>query len=138
MKYEEIKVGYSHEFERIISREDVLEFAALTGDANKLHVDESHGKQSAFGQNICHGMLAGGLFSTLIGMHLPGEGVLYLSQTLAFREPIFCSDKLKVRGTVISKNDAIKVVTIKTEICKDNKVAISGEARVKVLSEALD
>jgi hypothetical protein len=38
-----------------------------------------------------------------------------------------------VKGTVKSKNDSVQLITIKTEIVKDNVVAISGNAIVKVL-----
>lgn len=77
-------------------------------------------------------MLTGCFFSTLVGMHCPGENSLYLSQTLNFRAPIFAGDKVLVRGTVISKNDSIRLITLKTEILRQGAVAVDGEARVKV------
>lgn len=133
MNYKEIKIGAVYSFERIITKDDVLAFAKLTGDYNKIHVDEKYGSASPFGRNIVHGMLAGSLFSALIGMHCPGENSLYLSQTLNFRLPVFCGDRLKVKGTVMAKNDSIKVITLKMEIMKNNQMAIDGEAMVKVL-----
>jgi len=133
MKYEDIKVGDVYSFKKTLNKQDVLNFAKLTGDHNKLHVDETFGKKSKFKQNISHGMLAGSLFSTIIGMHCPGEDGFYISQTLNFKMPIFYGDKLLVKGTVINKNDSIKMITLKTEILKENKVAISGEAKAMVL-----
>lgn len=133
MKYEEIKIGDVYSFEKTLNKKDVLDFAKLTGDHNKLHVDEKFGKNSKFKQNITHGMLAGSLFSTIIGMHCPGENGLYISQTLNFKTPIFYGDKLLVKGTVTNKNDSVKLITLKTEILKENKVAISGEAKAMVL-----
>ena len=133
MKYEEIKIGDVYSFEKTLTKKDVLDFAKLTGDHNKLHVDEEFGKNSKFKQNITHGMLAGSLFSTIIGMHCPGENGLYISQTLNFKTPIFYGDKLLVKGTVTNKNDSVKLITLKTEILKENKVAISGEAKAMVL-----
>ena len=133
MKYEEIKIGDVYSFEKTLNKKDVLDFAKLTGDHNKLHVDEEFGKNSKFKQNITHGMLAGSLFSTIIGMHCPGENGFYISQTLNFKTPIFYDDKLLVKGTVTNKNDSVKLITLKTEILKENKVAISGEAKAMVL-----
>lgn len=133
MKYEEIKIGDVYSFEKTLNKKDVLDFAKLTGDHNKLHVDEKFGKNSKFKQNITHGMLAGSLFSTIIGMHCPGENGLYISQTLNFKTPIFYGDKLLVKGTVTNKNDSVKLITLKTEILKENKVAISGEAKAMML-----
>ena len=59
MKYEEIKIKAVYSFERLITKEDVLSFAKLTGDYNKIHIDMEYGPVSYFGKNIVHGMLAG-------------------------------------------------------------------------------
>ena len=40
-----------------ISQDRVLDFARWTGDCNPIHVDPVAAKESAFGGNICHGML---------------------------------------------------------------------------------
>lgn len=133
MKYEEIKINAVYSFERLITKSDVLSFAKLTGDYNKIHVDEEYGADSKFGKNIVHGMLAGSLFSTLVGMYCPGDGGLYLSQSLNFRSPIFWGDRVEVRGEVVAKNDSIKVITLKTTISRAGKVVIDGEAKVKLL-----
>lgn len=133
ISYFNIRENEAFLFKRKISKRDVIGFAKLSGDFNPLHIDEDYGKKSIFKNNIVHGMLAGSLFSALIGMHCPGEKGLYLSQTLNFKLPIYYNDTVTVKGTVLHKNDAIKVITLKTEILKDDKVAVYGEAKVKVL-----
>lgn len=131
--YEEIRQGAVYSFGRTITSQDVQDFARLSGDFNPLHLDSGFGKGSAFKGNIVHGMLAASLFSTLVGMHCPGERALYMSQTLHFRLPIIAGDTVIVQGTVLEKHDSIKMITLKTEILKEGKVAIAGEAKVKVL-----
>lgn len=135
LKYSEIEVGLAYSFEREISNKDLMDFAGLTGDFNPLHTDKEFGKKSSFKNNIVHGMLAGSLFSTLVGMYCPGKKCLYLSQTLQFKNPIFPGDKVLVKGTIIDKNDSIKLVTIKTEVLVNGNIAVSGEAKVKVMEE---
>ena len=135
MTYESIRVGYSASFTKKVTRDEVMAFAKLTGDYSPRHVDTAFGKKSSFGTNLVHGMLAGSLFSTLVGMHCPGEESLYLSQTLQFKTPIFYDDTLLVRGTVTALSDAIRMVTLRTEILKDGVVAVDGEARVRVSHE---
>lgn len=129
----DIREGRVYQFTRKISSDDVARYAELTGDVNPLHVDKEFGASSQFGRNVVHGMFAAGLFSTLIGMHCVGSKVLYLSQTLHFRGPIFHDDTVTVKGVVVSKNVAIRLVTLNTEILKDGKVCINGEAKIKVL-----
>jgi len=133
LSYSDINKGDVYFFKRNISKQDVMDFAEIIGDFNPLHVDADFGKKSQFNGNIVHGMLAGSLFSTLVGMHCIGEKSLYISQTLNFRHPIYYDDTLTVKGTVIDKSDAIKIITLKTEILKDGKLIIDGEAKVKVL-----
>ena len=133
LRFEEIHVNDVFSFEVSLSREDVLAFAKLSGDFNPQHVDEAYAKKSAFGKNIVHGLLTGGLFSKLVCMHCPGEKCLYLSQTLQFKSPVLPGDRLLVRGTVVAKNESIRVLTLRTEILNNDKTAVDGEAKVKVL-----
>jgi 3-hydroxybutyryl-CoA dehydratase len=135
LKFSEITIGSIFEFNKKISKEDVLSFAKLTGDFNPLHVDEKFGENSKFKKNIVHGMFTGCLFSTLVGMHCPGKNCLYVSQTLNFKSPLFYGDTITVKGTVVSKSDALKMVTLKTEILKEGKVAVNGEAKVIVIEQ---
>ena len=133
LNFFQIKVGDECYFEKVISEKDVQDFAQLTGDFNPLHVDHAFGSKSQFGQPVVHGMLAGSLFSALVGMKCPGENSLYLSQTLNFRRPLFHGDRITVKGTVVNKNDSIQVIHLKTEILKEGKILIDGEAMVKVI-----
>ncbi len=134
MTYDEISIGDVFSFERRITEKDVLQFATLTGDFNPLHVDKEFGRQSQFGQNVVHGLLAASLFSTLVGMYCAGRRSLYVSQTLRFRRPIFYDTLLVARAKVVKKNDSIQLITLTTEILIDSKiVAIDGEAQVKVI-----
>ena len=134
-KYSEINIGDVHEFERVITKEDIETFAGLTGDYNPLHVNEDFAKNNIFKKNVVHGMLAGSLFSTLVGMYCPGRDNLYLTQSLNFVKPIFPGDRILVRGTIKNKIDAVKMILIKTEILKDRTIVINGEAKVKVLGD---
>lgn len=134
MLYESITVGSEYSFEKVISEEDVLVFAKLTGDHNPLHVNREFGVKSEFKQNICHGMLAASLFSTLVGMYCPGENSLYLSQSANFKSPIFYNKKVLVKGTVVEKYDSVQVIKMRMQILSDNKVLVDGEAKVKVVN----
>ena len=135
LSFQDIKVGSVYEFKHKITKEEVLSFAKLSGDYSPRHVDELHAKESRFGKNIVHGMLAASFFSTLVGMYCPGKNGLYLSQTVQFKLPIYYDDDLIVKGRVTEKNETTQMITLKTEIVKEDKVAINGEAKVKVMRE---
>ena len=131
--YEEIEVGKTFEFKKILQQEDSKRFSELTGDFNPIHCDEEYAKTTQFNGNIVHGMLAGSLFSTLVGMLCPGKKNLYLSQTLNFKKPIYPNSELTIRGTVQQKVDSLKVLVIKTEAIIKEEIIIDGIAHVKLL-----
>ena len=133
LKFSDIKIGSKYSFDRTFSFDDTLSFAKLTGDFNPLHVNREYGKKSIFKQNIIHGMLAGSLFSTLLGMYCPGKKCLYLSQEIEFMKPIYPNQKISVNGIVTNKIEALKILCIKTDILADGDVVIKGLAKVKVL-----
>jgi len=131
--YNEIEINSTFSFTRTVTKEDVSVFAILSGDLNPLHVDESFGKNSKFGKNVVHGMLTASLFSTLVGMYCPGEKCLYLGQTLQFKMPLFYDETVDVKGTVVSKVDALKMLKMKTEIYRGKDLILTGEAQVQLL-----
>ena len=133
LEYRDIKIDQVYDFKRKFTYEDVKAFATLSGDKNPLHVDKTFGKNSQFGQNVVHGMLISSLFSTLVGMYCPGEKSLYLSQSLEFRRPLFIGQTVQVRGTVVEKNDSVKIITMVTEILRNDEKLVTGLAKVKIL-----
>ena len=62
------------EVEKKFNEQDVISFSKLTGDNNRIHLDEEYAKKSFFGRRVVHGMLVAGLFSRIFGKIFPGEG----------------------------------------------------------------
>lgn len=117
--------GDSASFVAEITEKTVEAFASLSGDRNLIHFKGRNGKPP-----IAHGMLAGALFSRLIGMHLPGPGSLYLSQTLFFKKPMVPPLFAAVEGAVVQKTPSTGVWRIKTTLReqKSGEVLVEGEA----------
>ena len=132
-RYEDLEIGKVICFNRKITLKDVEAFALLSGDKNPLHMDEAFGRNSKFKKNIVHGMLCASLFSTLVGMYCPGKNCLYLGQSLQFKLPLFHDEAVEVRGTILEKFDALKIIKMKTEIIRSKEIIVTGEARVKVV-----
>jgi len=131
--YEEINIGDAFEFKKVLTVQEIDRYADLTGDHNPLHCDEVYARSTEFGNRVVHGMLAGSLFSTLVGMVCPGKKNLYLTQSLKFRSPIYPNSELTVRGKILKKIDSMKVIIINTEVVVNGEIAIQGEAQVKLI-----
>lgn len=92
--FEDLHVGQRATFAKTITDADLSHFVAITGDVNPLHVDQQFAEGTFFGDRIAHGMLSASLFSTLVGMKLPGIGAIYRSQTLEFLRPVRIGDTI--------------------------------------------
>src|SRR6187402_1989302 len=103
--YAEINVGDKETLSHKISKQDIDKFVQLTGDDNKLHVDEAFAGTTQFKKPVVHGMLGASFISTIIGTKLPGDGALWFSQTLEFLLPVRIGDDLTVVAEVIKKHD---------------------------------
>jgi 3-oxoacyl-[acyl-carrier protein] reductase len=133
-KFSDIKIGDKAQIKHIITLNDINKFVELTGDDNRLHVDEKFASRTQFKKTVVHGMLGASFISTIIGTKLPGDGALWFSQTLDFLLPVRIGDKLTVIAEVMKKNDKENVIELKTEIFNQNKqIVTKGNAKVKVV-----
>ncbi|MDR0488530.1 MAG: MaoC family dehydratase [Propionibacteriaceae bacterium] len=128
MYYDEISVGDTASFEKTIAETDVYAFAGITGDFNPAHVNQRYAEQTKFGTRIAHGMLGGSLFSTVFGTRIPGEGAIYLSQSLSFTAPVLIGETIKATVTVVEKMEKGRVRFDCIATKADGTVVITGEA----------
>src|SRR5918994_7915527 len=105
-------VGDSAEITKTITDGDVQAFADLTGDHNPVHVDDEFAKTTRFGRRIAHGMLTASLISSVLANKLPGEGSVYLGQTLQFVAPVFPGDEVTARVTVKEVREGKPIVKL--------------------------
>ena len=124
-------IGDSAEVTKTIEQSDVDAFADLTGDHNPVHVDEEFAKTSRFGRRIAHGMLTASLISSVLANKLPGEGSVYLGQTLKFVAPVFPGDEITARVTIKEIREDKPILKLET-ICVNQRdeTVIRGEAAV--------
>ncbi len=127
------KVGDTAETTRTIEQADVEAFAAVTGDRNPVHLDEAFAQQTRFGRRIAHGMLTASLISSVLANQLPGEGSVYLGQTLQFVAPVFPGDEVTARVTVTEVRENRPIMKLETTcVNQRGETVIRGEATVLV------
>lgn len=100
----QIKIGDEAFQTKVITDQDLKMFGEVTNDLNPVHFDEDYASKTMFKKRIAHGMLVGSLFSKVFGMQLPGEGSIYISQSLKFRRPVYLGDEIKAVVTVKELN----------------------------------
>ena len=133
-KYSDIKMGQSAEVVHKVTEEDVKTFGDLSGDYNPVHFNEEWAKKTMFEGRIAHGILTAAYISTAIGMHLPGPGTVYMSQSMRFLGPVRIGDTITARVEVVKLNDEKQRVTLQTTCTnQDGNVVLDGEALVTLM-----
>ncbi len=114
---------------RTITEADIEAYAALTGDRNPVHLDSAYAARTRFGGRIAHGMLTAGLVSAVLGMHLPGPGAVYLSQTLTFLKPVHIGDTITATVEVTTYDAERRRLHLRTYCANQRgETVLDGEA----------
>lgn len=131
MRYE---LGNGASFSKTITESDVYLFAGITGDMNDLHINREYADKTIFKGRIAHGLLVGGLISTVLGMRFPGPGTIYLEQNLVFKAPVKIGDtvtaKVEIEEIVNAEKGIVRLNTAVTN--QSNDCVIAGYAVVRV------
>jgi len=107
--YEDFKEGQKFvSQEREIKNDDIQKFADLTGDFNKLHLDQEFATSAGFNGTIAHGMLT---MSVAIGLwhslDLTNGTVLAFAglSNVSFKAPVYPGDRIHIDAQFLSKRE---------------------------------
>lgn len=132
---EEIKTGMKASYSQTITDADVKSFSGISGDKNPIHMDENYAEKSHFKKRIAHGLMSASYFSALFGTKIPGEGCVYVSQSLEFKRPVYIGDTVTAT-VIVEKIDLKKRRVFFRTICEvNNKLVIDGKAELFVPRE---
>jgi len=141
LNWDTIEQGYSFDSAgRTITETDVVNFASLSGDFNRIHVDLEYARSTAYGQRIAHGLL---VLSVLSGLTTQSSGYRALEPSIMalkdlacrFPKPTFIGDTIFVRISVHEKRDTGKLdrgeVTFRREaINQRGEVVVQADFRM--------
>lgn len=117
-KLAKIVVGESSTLhKRVVTAEDVLQFAAVSGDYEKIHVDEAYAKTTPYGRCIAHGLLLlGHMGAGLLDEERVGLNVSYGYDRIRFIRPIFVGDAITTVSRVIEKREDRDEVVVEEKL----------------------
>lgn len=131
---DQVSVGDTVEFSKPITEEDVRTFAAVSGDTNRLHLDEEYALGTRFGRRIVHGTLVGSLISAALA-RLPGL-TIYVSQDLSFLSPVDIGNRVTAVCEVVEALGRNKYTLTTDVLNEDHTRVIEGQAVVLIDSPA--
>jgi phosphotransacetylase/acyl dehydratase len=128
--YEDIAIGDSASTEHVLTTEDAMAFASISGFHSVLKTDELIERAGGIpptGPNMWCASLISGLFS----MNIPGPGCTLTNVSLNFHARIHVGDRILVKVQVTGKEDATKNVIFDCEASNGAGTSIfSGTARL--------
>ncbi|AQH04602.1 acyl dehydratase (plasmid) [Burkholderia sp. KK1] len=95
---------------RTVTEADVVSFAALSADYNRVHVDAEYAAGTAWGTRIAHGMLVASIMSglntrTVVNQLLEPSLVGMLETSFRFPRPTLIGDTIKVSIEVTGRRE---------------------------------
>ena len=130
--FEDMSVGMTETYSKVVKSSDVVGFAEITGDRNPIHLSEHFAARTSFRGRIAHGLYTAGLISAVIGTRLPGPGAIYISQTLNFKAPVRIGDTVDATVEVVELVKHGRRAKLHCRCMVGSTVVLDGEAVVKV------
>lgn len=125
-------LNYQYREDFHFTQEHVILFSEASGDTNPIHLDDKYASNTIFKQKIIHGFLGGSIFSKILGTNFPGEGTIYLKQTLSFKRPMYINTTYTAIVDVLEIDENKSRAKISTNILDTNgNIVITGEALVQ-------
>ncbi|XP_072296209.1 hydroxyacyl-thioester dehydratase type 2, mitochondrial-like [Eucyclogobius newberryi] len=128
-----LHVGQVFTLSRAFSEQDLVQFSALTGDSNPLHLDRDFARTTAFSRPLVHGVLVNALISALLGSNAPG--CVLLKQEIRFPAPLFVDELVLARVEVQRIRLSVALVSVRVQTqdqTQDPKVVLEGTVTVKI------
>ena len=119
---------------RTITEADVVNFAGLSGDFNRIHTDAVYAAEDTFEQRVAHGLLIQSIATGLTVQSgvIEGTVLAFRELTCKFSLPVFIGDTISVKVTIVAKKALPRlgggnVVMKYNVINQENKVVQRGE-----------
>lgn len=107
----------------------VKQYAAVSGDANPVHLQKSAANQAGFPSQVAHGMLTMAIGSKVISPLLQ-DGWRLSYYKMRFFSPLFAGDILRLNTKFVTNTDQKIVLTVNGENQRQDRV-VSGKMELR-------
>jgi 3-hydroxybutyryl-CoA dehydratase len=129
--WNDLTIGLAASFDVQVRTADLDRFHEMSGDSNRLHLDEIYAQENGFKARVVYGLLVAAYYSKLVGVYLPGRYCLLHGLDVDFIAPVYPEEKLKVTGAITHLNQAYRQATLSAMIFNEGGTKVS-RAKIRV------
>ena len=123
------RVGDSARRSRLVTREDIERFTAISGDRNPLHYDEAVARSTRFGQIVVQGGVTSAILNAVAAEDLPGPGTVFMQVSWSFKAPVRPGDTITGEVVVTKVREDKPITELDTRVIRsDGVVVLEGTA----------
>lgn len=119
-----MKIGDSFSFQFEITGETINNYADLSGDYSKVHMNNEFAIELGFKSRIAHGNILGMYLSRLVGEELPQKNVVIQKQEMTFYNPIYVDDTLELTVNIADFHSSVNTYELKCRFENQNGLKI--------------
>ena len=127
-RYATLEVGQKVILEFIITEEEQIAFANLSGDHNPIHVDSNYAATQGYARPIVFGALLVAKLSQIIGLSLPGPAGLWSSLQVDFRRPLLVGELASMEVELVQLSEATRSLILKLVVRTADKLIATGQS----------
>lgn len=110
---DKFKVGMSATTKSLVTDDSIRKFSDVSGDVNPVHLSDEYASKTIFKKRIAPGIQIASYISAILANKLPGEGSIYIEQSLKFKKPVYIGDIVETQVTITEINGS--KINLKTE-----------------------
>ncbi len=114
--------------ERQMTQADFDAFAALSGDANPIHVDAAFAARTAFEKPVAHGAFLCSILRNLVAELAPGAR--QISQAVMFPNPARIGETLVFSASITRQGEHGPVIAMQAHRKNDQAICVEGETEL--------
>lgn len=129
--FDSITLGETAELRRLITTDDLLVYAAASGNYNPMHLPIADVDGDGQRERAAPGMFVASMISGVLGTQLPGPGTRLLHQRLDYPARAQAGDELLCRMCVLAKAEGRVRLSAEVTRPADGQTIVTGEVEVE-------
>lgn len=132
--FKDFFIGQSIKMPIKITGMDMKNFAKLSGDYSRIHVDDNFAIKNKFKERIVYGGLITAKLSKLLGMYIPGDLGLSINWSIDFHNPLFINQIAYFDAKIKNISTSTQSLIIEFKLLCNNKLIAKGKTASIILS----